>query len=291
MKFIAIALVVSAITGSALGCGTDNPNDGFLPENTMNIPVGAKSAGGLTEAQFNAVIDRIEPIYAPVVASRGGKLKINRKWTDGTVNANATEFFGTWTVNMYGGLARHEKITEDGFSLVLCHELGHHMGGAPKVALNFLMKWASNEGQADYWATLKCLRTVWAHDNNEAIVRSMNAPQVLIDACNKNHGDKADRSICIRGGMAGASVSALFAAMRNKPEAQFNTPDTSVVSRTNDAHPDFQCRLDTYFQGALCEKAFTEDVSQKDEVTGTCHASTGYTVGLRPLCWFKPSVR
>jgi hypothetical protein len=287
MKFLAIVLILSVFTGNAFGCGQDN--DGFLPENTMQIPVGAKRAGGLTEAQFNAVIDKIEPIYAPVAASRGGKLKINRKWSDGTVNANATEFFGTWTVNMYGGLARHEKITADGFSLVLCHELGHHMGGAPKVGM-FLMKWASNEGQADYWATLKCLRTVWWNDNNEKIVAKMKAPEYLVEACNKNHGDKAERALCIRGGMAGASVSGLFAAMRNKPEAQFNTPDRSVVSKTNDAHPDFQCRLDTYFQGALCEKSHTEDVSQKEEVQGTCHGSTGYTVGVRPLCWFKPKV-
>jgi hypothetical protein len=290
MKFIVIALVLSAISGTTLACGTENPNDGFLPENSMNIPVGAKRAGGLTEAQFNAVIDKIEPVYAPVVANRGGKLKINRKWTDGTVNANATQFFGTWTVNMYGGLARHEKITADGFSLVLCHELGHHMGGAPKVG-NWLMKWASNEGESDYWATLKCLRTVWAHDNNEAIVKRMVIPQELTDACTNNFGDKADRAICIRNGMAGVSVAGLFAAMRNKPEAQFNTPDTSVVTKTNDAHPAHQCRLDTYFQGALCEKSFTEDVSQKEEVKGTCHGSTGHTVGLRPNCWFKPAVR
>lgn len=287
MKILATVLLVSSLSSTAFGCGEFG--GGFLPENDMNIPVGSKTAGGLDEAQFNAVIDMLEPIYAPIVANRGGKLKINRKWEDGTVNANATQFFGTWTVNMYGGLARHEKITKDGFALVLCHELGHHLGGAPKVA-GFMMKWASNEGQADYFATLKCLRTAWWNDNNENIASKLNAPDFLVDACNKAHGDKAERALCVRGGMAGASVAGLFAAMRNKPEAQFNTPDTNVVTKTDDAHPAHQCRLDTYFQGALCEKSHNEDVSQKDEVKGTCHRSTGYTVGVRPLCWFKPSV-
>lgn len=288
MKFIVIALVLSAFTGTTFGCGSEN--DGFLPENDLYIPANAKVRTGITEAQFNAVIDKFEPIYAPVVANRGGKLKINRKWSDGTVNANATQFFGTWTVNMFGGLARHEKITADGFALVLCHELGHHLGGAPKVG-NWLMKWASNEGESDYWATLKCLRTGWLNDNNEAIVAKMTIPEHLQTACARAHADKSDRALCIRGGMAGASVAGLFAAMRNKPEAQFNTPDTSVVTKTNDAHPAHQCRLDTYFQGALCEKAHTEDVSQKDEVQGTCHGSTGHTVGVRPTCWHKPAVR
>ncbi len=116
----------------------------------------------------------------------------------------------------------------------------------------------------------------------------MNAPEALTAACSKAFGDKSERAICVRGGMAGASVAGLFAAMRNKPEAQFETPDAGVVTSTNDAHPAHQCRLDTYFQGALCEKSHTEDVSQKDEVQGTCHGSTGHTAGLRPTCWFKP---
>lgn len=287
MKFITLALLLSAFSGMAFGCGENG--DGFLPENDMKIPVGMKTNGGLNEAQFNAVIDKLEPIYSPIVANRGGKLKINRKWSDATVNANATQFFGTWTVNMYGGLARHEKITSDGFALVLCHELGHHLGGAPKVG-NFLMTWASNEGQADYFATLKCLRTAWWNDNNQSIISKMTVPEHLTNSCTRAFGDKAERALCIRGGMAGTSVAGLFASMRNKPEGQFHTPDTTVVTKTNDAHPAHQCRLDTYFQGALCEKSHNEDVSQKEEVKGTCHGSTGQTVGLRPNCWFKAKV-
>lgn len=288
MKFLAMALLLSAFTGTAFGCGGEN--DGFLPENDLKIPVGMKTNGGITEAQFNAVIDKFEAIYVPVATRMGGRMKINRKWSDATVNANAQQFFGSWTVNMFGGLARHEKITADGFALVLCHEIGHHMGGAPKVG-NFLMKWASNEGQADYFATLKCLRTGWLHDNNEAIVAKRKVPESLANACARAHADKSDRALCIRGGMAGASVAGLFAAMRNKPEAQFETPDATIVTKTNDAHPAHQCRLDTYLQGALCEKSHTEDVSQKDEVQGTCHGTTGHTSGLRPLCWFKPKAR
>jgi hypothetical protein len=88
------------------------------------------------------------------------------------------------------------------------------------------------------------------------------------------------------------SVSRLFQALRNATvDPKFDTPDPKVVTKTDDNHPAYQCRLDTYFQGALCEKAFTEDVSASSEVTGTCHGSTGQTTGLRPLCWFKPSVK
>ncbi len=285
MKHLVILALTLTLSGAVLACSEDGKT-GFLPENNLRIPVGMKTNGGLTEAQFNTVIEKVETIYAPIVASMGGKLIVNRKWSDATVNANATRL-GGWVVNMFGGLARHQTITPDGFALVLCHEIGHHLGGAPKVS-NFLNRWASNEGQSDYFATTKCLRRAFLNDNNDAIVRRLNAPQALVDACTKAWGGSVDRGICIRNGMAGVSVAALFASLRNQPEAKFETPDTKVVSRTDDAHPAHQCRLDTYFQGALCEISFNEDVSQSDEVRGTCHTKLGHQVGTRPLCWFKP---
>jgi hypothetical protein len=285
MKLFTVLALALTLSGSALACSEDG-SSGFLPENDLNIPVGLKSAGGISKTQFLSVIDKLEAIYAPIVSNMGGKLKINRKWDDGTVNANATRI-GGWNVNMYGGLARHEAITEDGFALVLCHELGHHLGGAPKVGM-FLNRWASNEGQSDYFATLKCLRQLFMNDNNALVVKKLKAPATLVNACANAWPDKTDAAICVRSGMAGASVAGLFAALRNQPEAKFETPDANVVKRTDDSHPAHQCRLDTYFQGALCEKSFNEDVSQKDEVKGTCHGSTGHKEGLRPLCWFKP---
>ena len=289
MKFLSLVILALAVSGNVFACSEDGKS-GIVEENTLNIPVGVKRNGGITEQQFNAVISKIETIYVPIAKSMGGNLKIARKWSDGTVNANATRLFGTWAVNMYGGLARHETITEDGFALVLCHEIGHQMGGAPKVG-NLLMKWASNEGQSDYWATAKCLRRVFMNDNNAAVLKKLKAkiPATLANACAKAHGDKIDQDICIRSGMAGDSVSALFASIRKQPRASFDTPDRSKVSKTNDAHPAFQCRLDTYFMGAICEVAFNEDVDQKDEVRGTCHKANGHEIGLRPTCWFKPS--
>lgn len=282
-----LLLVLSLIFSMNIWACSEDGKSGFVEENNLNIPANAKRMGGLSQEQFNAVIEKIETIYSPIVSNLGAKLTINRKWEDGTVNANATRSFGGWVVNMYGGLARHETITEDGFALVLCHELGHQLGGAPKVAM-FLNRWASNEGQSDYFAALKCLRKAFLSDDNATIVSNLNAPELLISSCSKQHPNKEDKNICIRIGMAGVSVSNLFASMRNATPAKFETPDRNVVSSTNDAHPAYQCRLDTYFQGALCDVDFNLDVSQKDEVTGTCHKSNGHKTGLRPLCWFKP---
>jgi hypothetical protein len=84
----------------------------------------------------------------------------------------------------------------------------------------------------------------------------------------------------------------LFASLRSQANAaKFETPDASTVSSTNDNHPATQCRLDTYFQGSLCEVNFNDDVARTSEVTGTCHGSLGHKMGLRPTCWFKAKVQ
>jgi hypothetical protein len=313
MKTLAIFASISLAT-SSFACSIDGSrtNGGFVPENNMKIPVnfykGVKQAG-LSQEQFNAVIDKVEGIYAPIVSSFGAKLNVERNWTDGTVNAYASQSGKNYKVAMFGGLARHETITEDGFALVICHEIGHHIGGSPKKGeiqqtggggggwggsspTSVVASWASNEGQADYFANLKCLRRVFLNDDNAKIVKGLNAPASLVAACSKafpGKSGKADQAMCVRGGMAGMSVSRLFMALRNSTtEPKFETPDSKVVAKTDDNHPAYQCRLDTYFQGSLCDVDFNSDVSQKDEATGTCHKLNGHSTGVRPLCWHKP---
>jgi hypothetical protein len=290
MKNLAQGLLLATLIVSqpVLAC-TKNGSEGFLPENNFYISVEDKAAKGLSEAQFNAVIDEVEGVYSPIVAEYGGKLQVVRKWTDGTVNAYAEQEGKDWKVSMFGGLARHRTITPDGFRLVVCHEIGHHIGGVPKYAGE---DWAANEGQADYFATLKCLRRVWQSEDNVTIAARLNAPRTLTTACNQQWTDKNDRAVCIRSGMAGDSVAKLFSALAMQifKKPSFDKPDKKEVSVTNDSHPAAQCRLDTYFQGALCEKSFNEEIGQHDEVSGVCHSSTGATVGLRPRCWFKPSL-
>ncbi len=289
-RFFAMVLALSVAT-NGYACSEDG-STGIVPENDMYIPVGLKGTKtGITEEQFNAIIDKVETLYAPIVASAGGKLTVSRAWTDGTVNAYASRSGTTWQVAMFGGLARHETITEDGFALVICHEIGHHIGGAPKKVGWGMSAWASNEGQADYFSSLKCLRKVFLNDDNASVVRGLNAPAELKKACRKEFTKRVDENICIRAGMAGMSVAKLFQALRNAPTApSFATPDPAVVSRTNDNHPAYQCRLDTYFQGALCQMDDATDVSQTDEKVGTCHPANGDTLGNRPLCWFKPTL-
>jgi hypothetical protein len=47
-------------------------------------------------------------------------------------------------------------------TLIICHELGHHVGGFPFVSgTPFGGYWAATEGQSDYYSTQVCARTMW----------------------------------------------------------------------------------------------------------------------------------
>ena len=294
----ALALIVAS-SAVAFAAGHNHELcEGFIPQNDMKIPVGVKggnrwskkAAGGITEAQFNEVMDRVERLYAPVVAQKGGKLKINRKWTDPTVNASAQQQGGQWILNMYGGLARHQEIGIEGMALVACHELGHHLGGAPKIA-GWFSTWASNEGASDYYATLKCLRVYFAEDDNEAIIAAQ-APGVIEpmmkDMCEKEFTQRSDQLLCLRNSIAGAQVAGLFMDLnKDTVRPSVTTPDKSVVTRMDDNHPKTQCRMDTYFAGAVCNVDQSVANSDSDYKQGSCVEGTA-TVGYRPRCWFYP---
>ncbi len=268
---------------------------GFLPENDMSIPVGFHSlaGGGITEAEFNAVLDRTQKLFAPVIAQSGGTLKINRLWSDATVNASAQQQGKTWVINMYGGLARHPATTVEGFALVVCHELGHHIGGAPKNKGMFGMNsWATNEGGSDYYANLKCLREFFSTDDNATLVDNAKNNGTLsafaADLCEKQFPKEEDRLLCKRGTLGGTSVAGLFQALRKEPTApDFSKPDPKRVTKMFDSHPDTQCRMDTYLAGAVCDVDKTVALSDKDYRQGSCVENVA-KLGFRPRCWFLP---
>jgi hypothetical protein len=280
----ACAVLVSATP--AIACDPEGKS-GYLPENDLYIGVNDKMGSDMTEERFNEIIDRVDAIYAPIVRKRGGRLNWARNWEDGTVNASAQRILWTYQVNMYGGLARHQLVTDDAFAMVVCHELGHHLAGAPKVG-GMMMNWASNEGQSDYFAALKCFRKVYESDNNQQIVAKMNVPAIVSQKCSDNFTSADDVALCIRTSMAGKSLADLLGSLRNSPETNFETPDMNIVAATDNKHPAAQCRLDTYFQGAICDKRHTDDVSKKDPLKGTCNRSQNYVDGVRPLCWYAP---
>jgi hypothetical protein len=285
-KGLLVSAIVSTLSFSSTFACDIHGKTGFMPENNLKIGVHDKGTNGMTEEKFNAIIDRVAAVYAPIIQSKGATLDMIKNWDDGTVNAYAHRDGDVWHVSMFGGLARHQLTTDDGFMLVVCHETGHHLGGAPKYGGG--TDWASNEGQADYFGTLKCMKRVLENDDNVGIVSKMQIDAEATKQCQAVYKNANEVALCQRIAMAGKSLGMLLGDLGGNSKVNFNTPDKKVVRRTNDAHPAAQCRLDTYFSGGLCDKSYTEDVSEDSPIPGTCIKRDGYKVGTRPLCWYKP---
>jgi hypothetical protein len=260
--------------------------ESFLPENNLHLQFD-KATGGISEAQFNAAIDKVEKVFGPGIKAQKKYLIVSRYYDSETVNAYATRIDPYWSVTFYGGMAKFKSMTPDGFLLVVCHEYGHHLGGSPTSSKSDL-RWASVEGQADYWASTKCARRIWEKEDNHEAIKDLKVPPTLVSECHEGWSGAQDQDLCVRQGMAGLALTSVFAATDKVALPVFEKQSLAEVEKTFEGHPAAQCRLDTIVAGALCQKSYSEKVSATDETTGYCHEENDDTAGLRPRCWFKP---
>ncbi len=224
-----------------------------FPKNNLWIPPTATTQG-ISHRSFNTAIAKVLKHYAPIVKGLGYELVFNDLWDDGTVNSDTDVEGDQWVINSYGGLARYPGMnTIAAYAAVACHELGHHMGGAPL----YTGDWASTEGEADYWATKECLKAI-------------------------GYGDKSATA-------ASLSLAKVLADLGGEPVPSISTPDATVKRVTEEDHPMAQCRLDTYLGGIACPQRGV--MSGTDPKVNSCYdypTKTSYLVGSRPRCWFAP---
>ena len=247
LGYILIIIVMSIFASESFSKTTS-----FMPDNELwrEDCLYCKSANGIDEDTFKKIIDKAKEIYTPIAENNKEELEINSLWEDATVNANCSRYGGVVTINMYGGLARRQEVTAEGFTLVLCHELSHAYGGTPYIRPSSKM---SAEGQADYMATFDCAKKVFKSINAPGL--GMEPTKFIIDTCKGN-------KTCLSSLVGGQSLGNLLSTLSSEAAPDYETPDTTVVPKTLLSYPETtQCRLDTYFAGTLGLK--------------------------RPACWFK----
>jgi hypothetical protein len=103
--------------------------------------------------------------------------------------------------------------------------------------------------------------------------------------------------------LAGKSLGDLLSALRSGT-VNWDTPATNVVTTTNHSHPAAQCRLDTYMAGAVCttdydkivipgkreNRGYNDREAEEQSALYSCTTQGQYTAGLRPRCWFAPTL-
>lgn len=264
-----------------------------LPENDLSFPVSAdKSSGATHEFEVRRTIERFQNALQPMVTTYLKKtLKIELDWENPRVNASATrDEKNNPVIVLYGGMARHPELSHDGLLGILCHELGHHLGGAPKKLRGMSTKrsWSSAEGQSDYFAANKCLPLLF-NSPSETINLDALSNKKQVDSAESRCGNDP---VCTRVALSGLSMARVFASLKDfyqKPS--LDSSDQTQVHKTNHAHPYPQCRLDTVVAGALCSVPSSQPFDSLDPYIGSCHRQKdeeAKVIGERPRCWFNP---
>jgi hypothetical protein len=210
--------------------------------------------------------------------------------------------FGAWKIEFSGGLARRPELSADGMTLIVCHEIGHHVAGFPFVSgTPFGGYWAAVEGQSDYYSTQVCARRMWEneHELNASFAGAVSAAAKL--KCDAAFAQPEARNLCYRTTVAAESVIRTMAALMNKPVPSYETPDTSVSRGNMENHPPIQCRFDTLFQGSVCAADFDDRLipgkkteggregleAEREASLNSCTTFSQFALGLRPACWFR----
>lgn len=249
--------------------------------------------------EFVEIVDQVITIFQPIAALYGANITREFYWDSSGSGAFTLRRRGgtNWHIYLYDGILRFHYATDDLLRSVICHEIGHHIAGYP-FKWN---RWASAEGQADYFVMHACLEEVWKNIDEEPYIPQTDKLHPFLKlACEKQYELGPRRSLCYRKAIVLEAVRLYEGSNRRPPN--FDTPDRSTVETTNLKHPKPQCRLDTHIAGMLCSKTFdfnhfpghlghgqnTPDARQ-DSKQYICAEGEGYLTGNRPLCWYSPT--
>ncbi|MGE3610238.1 MAG: hypothetical protein AB7I27_11665 [Bacteriovoracaceae bacterium] len=129
-----------------------------------------------------------------------------------------------YQLNILGGLARIKEMTPDAYAAIVCHELGHILGGAPFQDIPDF-EWASVEGQADYFSASVCLPRYFSF---------LNIPQNEIPS-------KIEKA-----GFEFLAAAKPFSSETSEQALIRFLPYNAKISATNMYYPEMQCRYENY---------------------------------------------
>lgn len=117
-------------------------------------------------------------------------------------------------ISVMGGMLHHPKMNHEALKLLLCHEMGHLLGGPPYKSRG---GWSSTEGQADFYSGLSCARYL-GFDERSFVESAI-------------------------------TLTTIYAEVTREPLPRLNSCEERPASRTNYGYPSVQCRLDTLMAG------------------------------------------
>ncbi|MEN0060056.1 MAG: hypothetical protein AAGB31_14540 [Bdellovibrio sp.] len=203
-----------------------------------------KATLGLNENEYNELIHYFQKTYTAQVLKTTGKPVIFQKaWQNPYFNGSIESKEHFFQIHLWGGTARTQGASPVVMAGILCHELGHILGGEPHEIIEN-RTWSSVEGQADFFATKECLPTFLKNHSRFAL----NPSRYFIEKCQNNNS-------CAQTLQAAWDLTLFFQTYdsQKSPTPDIHRPAPPAKELLRNAYPSLQCRWDTFVAGALCQ--------------------------------------
>ncbi|WP_155897226.1 ImmA/IrrE family metallo-endopeptidase [Bacteriovorax sp. BSW11_IV] len=189
----------------------------------------------MNKQEFENTISTIFNLYKNELDERFSSISMNVNWDGKTPNASVSRKDGQLRVYFDGEFVRKHQLNAPAFAITVCHEIGHVLGGEPRV---YPSKKYSSEAQSDYFAASECLPRYYKTLKNPTFKKAT-LSQKLASKCQSEYCQWA---------MSALERELVIYA----EEASLLKEDTKVVTYTNmNDYPSAQCRVDTIARAIL----------------------------------------
>ena len=216
-----------------------------------------RNASGITVFETVQLLGETSSLFQGAILKKGAFFEWDFNWDKPWLGAGSGFFEQTFSIMLWGGFVRADRMTMPALEFTVCHEFGHFLGGEPHQMFPFESEhhWSSTEGQSDWWAASQCLPKLYR-------ARGMS---------------DADIESRIRTAGLDFVRFAQFHYEKNATVSLENEATETPPTTLSLAYPTLQCRLDTVRKGAACAFA-----ANTDKATTLCQ---------RPRCWYVETTK
>jgi len=186
------------------------------------LPPEAASNSEIQVVDFYTIPVKIISLFQNELVGTGYPLKLDAKWESPYFGAGVNLYENQFTIMILGGMARIDEMTKKAYAAIVCHELGHILGGTPYQTIPDA-EWSSTEGQSDFFAASVCLPRYF---------KSLLANHIEIESLVEEAGFEM--------------MTALKYFDRKQELIRHLEYKKTVPATLINAYPDLQCRYETF---------------------------------------------
>jgi len=237
--------------------------------------------GKVSEKEFEFISEAIQSIYSDEIKNEVDELDfILSKDSQKKANAFAKRRKDKWEITVVSSLLDLKSVTPATLGMIMCHEMGHFMGGAPYVVgrpITSVLRGRaprkmSCEGQADFFGSSDCFKKLV-----KRLPWILNVLKIYpaLDEITKNcDGDETCKQLIYASYETVLTYQELL-TQYGVHEGFQGHMDTLDSDRTLDfvgEYPSLECRFHTFVNGILCPSLNSNEcVDMK---------------WSRPACWY-----